>query len=78
MAGDAATVDRSVVLAVLGVFSACCLVGRAATVHLPSPGDIPRLASVALRWHSLGFTLGLSLLTGVLFGLAGVAILAPT
>ena len=38
-----------------------------------SPGDIPRLgpggSSVSLDWRVLGFTLALSILTGILFGL---------
>ena len=35
-----------------------------------SPGNIPRLSAVALDGTALSFTLGLALLTGVLFGLA--------
>jgi putative ABC transport system permease protein len=35
-----------------------------------SPGNIPRLADVTLDGAALGFTLGISVLTGVLFGLA--------
>jgi putative ABC transport system permease protein len=34
------------------------------------PTDIPRLHQVQLDWQILGYTLGLSLLTGILFGLA--------
>src|SRR5208283_5769597 len=38
-----------------------------------NPGDIPRIgasgASVTLDWRVLGFTLGLALLTGIIFGL---------
>jgi predicted permease len=38
-----------------------------------NPGDIPRIgesgASVSLDWRVLGFTLGLALLTGIIFGL---------
>ena len=38
-----------------------------------SPGNIPRIglqgASVGLDWRVLGFTLGLSIITGILFGL---------
>ena len=38
-----------------------------------SPGNIPRIglqgASVGLDWRVLGFTMGLSILTGILFGL---------
>jgi hypothetical protein len=37
----------------------------------PEPGNIPRIgtdgANVSLDWHVLGFTLALSILTGVLF-----------
>jgi putative ABC transport system permease protein len=43
--------------------------GSAALTNLPSLG-IPRLASAAIDFRALGFTLGVSLLTGVLFGLA--------
>ncbi len=34
-----------------------------------APGSIPRLASVALGWHTVGFTAGLSVALGVAFGL---------
>jgi putative ABC transport system permease protein len=43
--------------------------GSAALTSLPSLG-IPRLASAGVDLRALGFTLGVSLLTGVLFGLA--------
>jgi putative ABC transport system permease protein len=33
------------------------------------PGTIPQLGEVGLNWWAIGFTFGLSLLTGVLFGL---------
>lgn len=33
------------------------------------PADVPRLHQVQLDWQILGYTLGLSLLTGILFGL---------
>ena len=33
------------------------------------PGTIPRLDEVGMNWWAIGFTCGLSLLTGVLFGL---------
>jgi len=35
-----------------------------------SPGNIPRLADVTLDGAAMGFTLGISVLTGVVFGLA--------
>ena len=34
-----------------------------------SPSDIPRLADVDLDWAAFGFTFGLSMLTGLCFGL---------
>ncbi len=34
------------------------------------PGDMPRAQEIALDWHVLGVALGVSLLTGVIFGLA--------
>ncbi|HKO96748.1 MAG TPA: ABC transporter permease [Pyrinomonadaceae bacterium] len=40
------------------------------------PQDFPRLAEINMDWRVLGFTLGASLLTGILFGLAPVFQLA--
>ncbi|MGH9754544.1 MAG: ABC transporter permease, partial [Blastocatellia bacterium] len=34
-----------------------------------SPANIPRLENIRLDWRALGFTFGLSLLTGIIFGL---------
>lgn len=34
------------------------------------PQDFPRLAEISMDWRVLGFTLGASVLTGILFGLA--------
>ena len=34
------------------------------------PQDFPRLAEINMDWRVLGFTLGASVLTGILFGLA--------
>jgi putative ABC transport system permease protein len=42
-----------------------------------SPGDIPRLAEIGLDPTVLAFTLGVTVLTGVLFGLAPLLHLAP-
>jgi putative ABC transport system permease protein len=42
-----------------------------------SPGDIPRLAEIGLDPIVLAFTLGVTVLTGVLFGLAPLLHLAP-
>jgi predicted permease len=33
------------------------------------PGDTPRLAAVAMDWHVLAFTAGISVLTGLIFGI---------
>jgi len=35
-----------------------------------APQDLPRMAGVTIGWRVLGFTLGLSVLTGVIFGIA--------
>jgi putative ABC transport system permease protein len=35
-----------------------------------APADLPRLTAVTMGWGVLGFTLGLSALTGIVFGLA--------
>ena len=62
---------ESVLLALAGGASGLLLAvwGAAALTNLPSVG-IPRLASAGVDLRGLGFTLGVSLLTGVLFGLA--------
>jgi len=35
-----------------------------------APQDLPRMAGVTIGWRVLGFTLGLSILTGIIFGIA--------
>jgi len=42
-------------------------------VQLPNAGGIPRADEIAMDWRVLFFTLGTSLVTGVLFGLAPLA-----
>jgi predicted permease len=65
---------ESMLLSVLGgaVGLALGVAGVRALLAL-NPGDIPRIgesgASVTLDWRVLGFTLGLALLTGIIFGL---------
>ena len=59
----------------LGVMLSCW--GLDALVQL-APADIPRLTEVRMDWWVLGFALGLSVLTGVLCGLAPVLETAKT
>ncbi|HTP31732.1 MAG TPA: ABC transporter permease, partial [Candidatus Acidoferrales bacterium] len=42
---------------------------RPVTSLLPAASRVPRIAEVALDWHVLAFTLGISLLAGLLFGI---------
>ena len=51
----------------LGLFSAWWGVALLAKLL---PQDFPRAGEIAVDWRVLGFTLGISLLTGMLFGLA--------
>jgi len=65
---------ESVVLALAGgVLGVAAGYAGIRTLLSLSPGDIPRLgpggSSVSLDWRVLGFTLALSILTGILFGL---------
>src|SRR5581483_4236614 len=62
---------ESVVLAVaggaVGLAIAWCAL-RA--LRVMNPGNIPRLESIAIDGRVLAFTFGISLLTGIVFGLA--------
>jgi putative ABC transport system permease protein len=65
---------ESIVLSLAGGIFGLILGSIAVRVLLAvNPGNVPRIGTdasyVALDWHVLAFTLGLSLLTGVLFGL---------
>jgi predicted permease len=62
---------ESVLLAVLGGVAGL-LIARAAlfVVHTVNPGNIPRLDVITIDGPVLGFTLGVSILTGLIFGLA--------
>jgi putative ABC transport system permease protein len=62
---------ESVMLAVIGGSLGVLLGGWGVQLFIAvSPGNIPRLAEVTLDGTALSFTLGISVLTGVLFGLA--------
>ncbi len=62
---------ESVVLAVIGGSLGVLLGWWGLQLFIAvSPGNIPRLSEVTLDGTALGFTLGISVLTGVLFGLA--------
>jgi predicted permease len=60
--------------AVLGIFGGVLGIGLAALGIRPFvlfwPGSLPRAGEVHLDWHVLAFALGLSLASGLLFGLA--------
>ncbi|HWX39857.1 MAG TPA: ABC transporter permease [Blastocatellia bacterium] len=60
--------------AVLGIFGGVLGIGLAALGIRPFvlfwPGTLPRAGEVHLDWHVLAFALGLSLASGLLFGLA--------
>lgn len=61
---------ESVLLSLLGgvVGLAAGAWGSALLVHF-SPGDVPRLGRVSMNWVVFAFTFGVSLLTGVAFGI---------
>ena len=54
----------------LGLLLAALGVKALKLISPEGPGAIPRLDEVSLDWRVLGFTLGVSCLTGVIFGLA--------
>jgi len=54
----------------LGLLFAAWGVKALKLISPEGPGAIPRLDEVSLDWRVLGFTLGVSCLTGVIFGLA--------
>ena len=62
---------ESVLLAIVGG-AAGLLIARAAlhVVHTVNPGNIPRLEVITLDGQVLAFTLAVSVLTGIVFGLA--------
>jgi putative ABC transport system permease protein len=62
---------ESIVLAVIGSVLGLMVANFAlrAIIQL-SPGDVPRLQDVSIDWRVLGFTLLITALTGVLFGVA--------
>src|SRR6185436_20904511 len=62
---------ESVVLAVAGgVLGLAVAKAGLVVVRTINPGNIPRLDAIALDGTVLAFTLGISLLTGIVFGLA--------
>lgn len=62
---------ESMVLAIIGgVVGLTIAYGGVRLLRATAPADLPRLDEIALDPAVLGFTLALSLLTGVLFGLA--------
>ena len=64
---------ESMLLALLGG-AAGLLVAEASlsVVRAMNPGNIPRLEDIHINWTVLAFTFGVSLITGILFGLAPV------
>lgn len=62
---------ESAVLALLGGAAGLLLaLWSLAVITKLLPADFPRLAEISMDWRVLAFTLGASLLTGILFGLA--------
>jgi len=62
---------ETVSLALLaGVMGTLLALWGSALLKTFNPGTIPRLNEVSIDWRVLSFTLGISLLTGVVFGLA--------
>jgi predicted permease len=64
---------ESILLAVLGGATGL-MVARASlyVVRVMNPGNIPRLEDIRINWAVVAFTFGVSLITGILFGLAPV------
>jgi putative ABC transport system permease protein len=64
---------ESVLLAVMGGAVGLALAwGGIELIRVWNPGDLPLIDSVRLDWSALGFTGLISMLTGILFGLAPV------
>lgn len=64
---------ESVVIALIGgVFGLLLSIAGLKALLALGPGSLPRLQTIGLDLPTLGFTLGLSLFTGLLFGLAPV------
>jgi predicted permease len=62
---------ESVLLAVMGGAVGLALAwGGVALIRIWNPGDLPLIDSVRLDWTALGFIVLISMLTGILFGLA--------
>jgi len=62
---------ESVLLALAGGAAGLLIAaGSLRVIHLINPGNIPRLEEINIDARVLGFTLGLSLLTGLVFGTA--------
>ncbi len=59
----------SMVGAVLGLIIAF---GGVKIIQLTNAGAIPRASEISVDWHVLGFTAGIALLTGLVFGMAPV------
>jgi predicted permease len=64
---------ESLLLSLLGGIAGL-LVARASlgVVRTMNPGNIPRLEDIVINWPVVAFTFGVSLITGILFGLAPV------
>jgi putative ABC transport system permease protein len=62
---------ESVLLAVAGGALSLLLAGWCLDLLMRfAPQNLPRMAGVTIGWQVLGFTLGLSVLTGIIFGIA--------
>jgi putative ABC transport system permease protein len=62
---------ESVLLAVVGGALSLLLAGWCLDLLVRfAPQNLPRMAGVTIGWQVLGFTLGLSVLTGIIFGIA--------
>ena len=64
-------ITESVILAVTGGVAGLALAwGGIALIRAWNPGNLPFIDSVRLDGGALGFMLGVSMLTGILFGMA--------